>query len=309
MHLAFTLALIALLLAPPAHAQTTAPAVEDQQKQAAPKRGFLWEARKGERRVILLGTIHVGRADFFPPHAEVLKRLQEAEVIAVEVNAFDAKRTVEVMQRLALYADGTPGLETRLSDDLRKRIGGLLARSNLDPARMWRMKPWMLANTLVILEAARLGFSPAYAQEAFLFGFAGTSGKPLVEIESIELQLGLFERVSTDVQIAYLEQAVRGIESGAAEREVRRVVSAWENRDLAAADKVLAEMRSSSGTGERFVVDQLFDARHPGMLDAIDRYAASGKLHAVAVGSLHFFGPSGLIEGLRSRGYTVTFVP
>jgi uncharacterized protein YbaP (TraB family) len=49
----------------------------------------------------------------------------------------------------------------------------------------------------------------------------------------------------------------------------------------------------------------VIEARHPAMVDAIERFAASGKLHLVAVGSLHYFGPNGLLALLRARGYTI----
>jgi uncharacterized protein YbaP (TraB family) len=45
------------------------------------------------------------------------------------------------------------------------------------------------------------------------------------------------------------------------------------------------------------------------MLTAIERYANSGRLHVVAVGTLHFFGPAGLLEGLRARGYKIAALP
>ena len=140
---------------------------------------------------------------------------------------FDAERVAEAIQKTALYPDGDPGLDKRLSDEQKNRVTALADRFGLDPARIWRMKPWMAANTFIILQAASLGFNPAYATEAFLFQYATARGKPLLEIESIDAQLAIFERVDTATQIAYLEQAVKGIESGDAEREVRRIVAAW----------------------------------------------------------------------------------
>jgi uncharacterized protein YbaP (TraB family) len=41
------------------------------------------------------------------------------------------------------------------------------------------------------------------------------------------------------------------------------------------------------------------------MIAAIEKMAASGRPHVIAVGTLHFFGPNGLIELLRKRGFTV----
>jgi uncharacterized protein YbaP (TraB family) len=64
-------------------------------------------------------------------------------------------------------------------------------------------------------------------------------------------------------------------------------------------------MRESKNPGERWVTEQIIDGRHEAMLAAIDRFAASGKLHLVAVGTLHFFGSKGLLDGLRARGYSI----
>jgi len=301
----FAIALCALWLAS-AHGQpSSSVSAAADPVGVAPKRGFLWEARKGERRAYLLGTIHVGKAEFYPPNADQLRRLQEADVIAVEADVSEAARVGPLVQKLAYYGDGAPGLDTRVPA-LRARLQDFAGRNGLTADLFWRMKPWMVANTLVVLEAARLGFSPAYATEAFLFDFARKAGKPIVEIESIEYQLRLFDTAPEPTQFAYLQQAVDAIENGSNQEEVSQLVTAWEKGDVKEMERLLAKMRSAKGAAERFVVEQIIDGRHPKMVDAIDRYVASGKLHVVAVGSLHFFGPNGLIELLRKRGYTVT---
>src|SRR5262245_15248488 len=181
-----------VLLAPPAGAQ--AGGGNDavlKQAEKAPKRGFFWEAQKGDRKIYLLGTVHVGRADFYPPNIEYLRRFDEATAVVVEANVFDAKRVSEVVQKMALYRDGEPGLDTRISADLKTRLTNQAKRFGLDPNRVWRMKPWMVANTLVILQANSGGYSPAYATESFLFQYATGAGKPMLEIESIDMQLGI----------------------------------------------------------------------------------------------------------------------
>jgi len=306
--LVHALALILFLLLTP-HAGAQADSAGDallKQAEKAPKRGFFWEARKGDRKIYLFGTVHVGRAEFYPPNIEYLRRFNEATAVVLEANVFDAKRVGEVVQKVALYGEGEPGLDTRISEDLKKRVTAQAKRFGLDPDRVWRMKPWMLANTLVILQATGGGYSPAYASESFLFQFATGSGKPLLEIESLELQLSIFERSDQETQVAYLEQAVRGLESGDAEREVRKIVEAWERRDKDAAEQLITEIHKAKSRGERFVADQLFDARHPRMVEAIEKYAASGSVYLVAVGALHYFGSRGLLEMLRARGFTIT---
>jgi uncharacterized protein YbaP (TraB family) len=272
-------------------------------------RGFMWEARKGDARVLLLGTIHVGQAGMTELTDAQSRRVRAAEVIVVEADVSDAQRTMAAFQRHALLAADAPGLDRTLPPALRARVEKLLPRFGLAPEAVWRMKPWVVANNLVVMEAMRLGFSPALSTEAQLFELARAAGRPLVEIESVDLQLALFDSAPADLQIAYLEEAVTSIETGAGAREIRDLVAAWRAADEAGMRQRLAAMSESRHAGERWIAARVIDGRHPAMLDAIERYAASGKLHVVAVGTLHFFGPSGLLDGLRARGYRITTLP
>lgn len=275
---------------------------------AAPKRGFMWEARKGAQSVLLLGTIHVGKPQFIAPDAGTLALLSRADAIAVEADVSEAARVAPIVQRLAYYGKDEPGLDVR-APALKSRLEEFARRDGLSAELFWRMKPWMVANTLVVAEATRHGYSPAYATEAFLFDFARRTGKPIVEIESIEAQLRLFDASSEATQIAYLRQALDSIDNGTNQDEIARLVDAWDKRDGAAMERLLARMRAEKGEAERFVVERIIDGRHPRMIEAIERYAASGKQYAVAVGSLHYFGPNGLLELLKQRGYSIDPVP
>lgn len=276
---------------------------------AVQARGFLWEARKGEARVLLMGTIHVGRAEQGELTPAQGKALRDAAVLALEADVLDAQRVLTAYQRYALYAEGAPGLEGQLSAAQRSRVQKTAVRYRLPVDRALRMKPWALANTLVLLEAARLGLSPAYASEVLLTAQARAAGKPIVEIESVEQQLALFDSAPVPVQVAYLEQALDSIDDGEGEREVIALLDAWLKGDAEAMLARLTKMQATSNAGERWIAEQVLDARHAQMLNAIERFAASGKLHLVAVGTLHFFGDNGLLQLLRERGYTITRLP
>ncbi len=271
--------------------------------------GFLWEARKGDARLLLLGTVHVGRAQAAVEGQGCERRYGEAQVIAIEADVFDASRVGPLVQRRALFPPAEAGLDTRISADLKRRVEAILPRYGLEPSIVWRMKPWMLGNTLTILEAARNGFDPAYATEAGLNAFARDCGRPLVEIEGVERQLAVFDDASAALQEQILEQTVRSLESGAALREMTRIVTAWETGDLEALERLMREMRAASSAAERFVVERLIDGRHPHMVEVAERLAASGRLHLFAVGALHFVGPKGLLAALHERGYRIRRLP
>ncbi|MCX8005557.1 MAG: TraB/GumN family protein [Burkholderiaceae bacterium] len=275
----------------------------------AAARGLFWEARKGPARVYLMGTIHVGRPDFHPPPAAYMRRIEEAQAIALEANVFEARRVAAAYQKAALYPPDDAGLGRRLTDAQKARVTALANRFGLDPVQIWRLKPWALANTLIMLEAAQAGLSPAHATEAFLFQHATARGKPLLEIESIEAQLAIFDQTEERTQLAYLERTIDDIESGKGARQVRRIAAAWESGDADAMSVLLDETLNAGAPDERLLAQRLFVERHGRMVEAIERFAGSGRLHLVAVGTLHFFGPQGLLALLRARGYTITPLP
>jgi uncharacterized protein YbaP (TraB family) len=184
------------------------------------RRGFLWEIRKGNQVGLLFGTIHVGRPEFYPLPKSRLAHLQRANVIVLEADISDTARAIAATQKYAMYAEGTPGLDTRLPTELKARIDALLARNQLEAAPLMRLKPWMLANVLALFEAAQAGYMPALAVEAYLARLAAADSKQVLELEGIEQQFELFETAPWATQLAFLEEAVKAVETRAARREV-----------------------------------------------------------------------------------------
>ena len=280
--------------------------ISDSAAQTNDRRGLLWEVRKGKQVAWLLGTIHVGRPEFYPLPASRLALLKRADAIVLEADISDTPRAISATQKYALYPEGAPGLDTRLTPELRQRIEAVLARNQLDPVPMMRMKPWMLANVLALFEAAQAGYMPALSVEAYLLRVAKADNKQVFEFEGIEQQFELFEQAPWATQVAFLEEALKAVETRGARRELNRIVQAWETADRVSLERLLVEMRAQSSTGSRFTIDTILLGRHPKMVRKIETMMADGKSYMFAVGALHLIGPQGLVELLRARGYTLT---
>ena len=296
-----------LILAAALALQWPAPAAA--QGEAAASHGFLWEATRGAERVWLLGAIHVGRPAAAATYRADRPGLRDAQVFAFEANVFDARASLAATQRRAMYPEGAPGLDAYVDADLLVRVERLLAGSAGGLSACCRMKPWMLANTLVVLESMRAGLNPADGSEAQLYRLALATGRPVVEIESVDEQLRLFDEAPLPVQLDYLRHTVEAIEDGSSRADIERLVGAWERSDAAVLQRQLEQMMRSDRAAQRFVAERIIRGRHPKMVAAIERFAASGRLHLVVVGALHYFGPDGLLQMLRDRGYSVTRLP
>jgi uncharacterized protein len=274
--------------------------------QTPARHGFLWEARKGERHALLMGTLHVGLESDYPPHWSIRQRLDAVDVIVLEADISQARRTESALRARAMYGSGQPGLDTRIDASLKADTQRALERVGLPAESGWRMKPWMLGSTLVVLQAARLGYSPAYSTEAYLVSLAGSSGKPIAELEGIEAQFELMDAQPWTAQLDGLRQAVGSILDGQAAQELDALVAAWRGSDAGAMNGYLKRVRNSSDAVERQQFEQMITARNASMASSVDRLLQDGRFYLVAVGTLHFFGPDSVIEVLRSRGYTVT---
>lgn len=270
------------------------------------RRGFLFEVRKGDQVSLLFGTIHVGRPDFYPLPSSRLSRMSRVDALVLEADITDMARAAAATQKYAMYGPGEDGLDKRLPADLLKRAETVLAGHGIDPRPMLRLKPWMLGSVLALFEAAQAGYVQGMAAESYLAGLAKAGNRPILEFEGVEQQFALFETAPWSTQVAFLDEALKAVESRAARREIDRIVQAWETADRPELERLLSEMQAQATPGARFTVDTIVFGRHPAMVRRIEALMADGRNYLFAVGSLHLVGPRGLVEMLRARGFTVT---
>jgi hypothetical protein len=268
--------------------------------------GFLWEARKGERHALLMGTMHVGVASDYPPDRSTQQRLSSVDVIALEADISQAGENAAALMARAQLPEGEPGLDTRIAPGLKSNLQRALQSLGLPAELAWRMKPWALGDTLVVLQAAKLGLSSDYSTEAYLASLAASSGKPIAELEGIEAQFELLDSQPWSEQVDALRQAAGSILDGEAEQELRALVAAWRGSDVSAMQEYLRRVHESPDPAERRQFERLITARNATMAATIDRLLGDGRFYLVAVGSLHFFGADGLVQALKARGYTIT---
>jgi hypothetical protein len=285
-------ALIALLATGAAHAQ-------------GERRGFLFEIRKGSQASLLFGTIHVGRPDFYPLPPSRMSHLSRFDALVIEADITDLARAATAMQKHAMYGPGEDGLDKRLPADTLKRAEAVLAGHGIDPRPMMRLKPWMLGSVLALFEAAQAGYLQGLAVESHLAGLAKAGNRPILEFEGVEQQFALFETAPWSTQVAFLDEALKAVESKAARREINRIVEAWATANRPELERLLAEMQAQTTPGARFTVDTILFGRHAAMVRRIETLMADGRNYLFAVGSLHLVGPRGLVEMLRARGFTV----
>ena len=288
--------------------QTLDPAANRQEllrrMQAAPKRGLLYEASFEKNLVYVFGTLHVGKAEFYPLNVATIRALTRSAFLVVEADIQDQAAVAKQITELTMLPSSS-SLDRYVTPIVMNKVTRLLEKYQFPKERAVQMKPWMLASTLTALEAKHLGYDPGWGTEAFLFGVAKAQKKPVIEMEGLSFQFEIQNGLSAEEQLAFLEETIGEIEKGSAGRRITALAEAWARASAVDLEKVRQGMRQSQSSYGKFSNTKMLDERNVTMAAHIDDYLHSGKQHFVAVGVLHLVGEKNIIDLLKGRGYLV----
>ena len=264
-------------------------------------RGALFKVTGNGHTMHLFGTMHVGRPEFFPLEPRITQAVAQASTLALDFDpAIAPEATAASMRQHGLVRPGQS-----LPPALAARLAPLLKNRGIDPAALAPLKPWVVAMVLAIREFHALGFDANLAVDAHLAALARAGKAKVVELESADMQLALFGKLTEAEQLRYLEDTVALIESGKHRAEISRVTDAWRNADQAALEALALKVETDATFSGRFTRDVLLAGRNVGMADKLAQLLKREDKAVGAIGLLHLIGKGSVPELLRAKGLKV----
>lgn len=267
-----------------------------------PDRGFLWRISKGGRSSWLYGTIHVARLDWAFLGNRTYEAVRASDIVAVELDLTDRQlldRIVELMK---------PRPDRTLDAASQQRLLAQLKAACLPESLMTVMSPEWVSVTLSALVSRHDGLDPAYAIDRSVALAARHLGKPVLSLETPELQAGALQASTAEEARERVKDALDALEADQVRPLMRRVARVWADGRLAELERYEDWCRCMDTERERIQMRRLLADRNPAMADRIDGLHAGGKRVFAAVGSLHMVGPAGLPALFRARGYEVELI-
>ena len=283
---------------PPAAAPPT-PAQMQAGMQAARDRGFLWRLRKDGRDSWLYGTVHVARFEWMFPGPTVLTALKASDTIALELDLLDP----DIQRRMAQVIAAAPG--TPLPEPLKQRLLRQAEAECLPTQVLEPLSPELQVATLESLIGRRDGLDPSYGIDVVLAGWGHAAAKPVVSLETPELQLATLTMPTRAKTIEFVTSTLAEMEAGRARPALKRIAQVWADGDLATLARYESWCDCINTPADRTALARLLDARNPALADSIAALHGSGQRVFAAVGSLHMIGPVGLPALLAQRGFEV----
>ncbi|MFD0674069.1 TraB/GumN family protein [Cohnella sp. GCM10027633] len=276
-------------------------------------KGFLWRVSGGANPGYLVGTIHVAREEMYPLDPDLEQAVTEADYIGLELDLtkVDQLALAALVTEKALLTDGTT-LKDHVSEEdyetfkaAMKKSLGIVGASAFD-----KYEPWYAAMTLESLPAMK--YQQTDGIDLHLAKQAHDNGKTVIELESAEGQLGIFDTFTEELQRLYFHQTVQG--AALASIGYKQLLDMWTLGDL----KILEQMHESYLKEGKKTMGDSFDefddaflvARNEGMVEKIDESLRGGDAgtYLFAVGSLHMVGEHGLVDELERLGYELEYI-
>jgi uncharacterized protein YbaP (TraB family) len=264
-------------------------------------RGFLWRITKDGRSSYLYGTLHVATLEWMFPGPAVTQALRSSDTIALELDVLDPS----VQRRMTLGMAAKPGAPP-LPEALERRLQRFIESECVPRQTLEGLAPEAQIQVLQTLLGRRDGLDPAFGIDVFLAGWGRGANKPVVALETTEIQLKALRIGATPTEkIEFVEEGLAELENGNARTALRRAAGAWASSDLDTLSRYESWCNCVNTAADRLELKSLIDERNPAMANGIAALHASGKRVFAAVGSLHMIGPSGLPALLAERGYRV----
>jgi uncharacterized protein len=266
---------------------------------AFPENGLLFEVRApGGATSYIFGTIHSEDPRVLRLPGRVQNALDGADKFVMEV--IPDKQAVIKSMTAMVYTDGRC-LEDVIGRSLYERALAALKPRGMTDAAIKDFKPWAVV-TLLSLPPAKTG----QFLDLRLYQRALSEGKPVIGLESIEEQLGVFDNLSERDQIALLRETLAAHDMMPA--VFQRLIGAYLARDIGELLRLSERylQGGDSALAERFRAAAL-DVRNQRMAKRLKPRLGKGG-YFVAVGALHLPGKGGLLERLADSGFSVRAV-
>ena len=266
--------------------------------------GILFKVQDGHHVLYLLGSIHVGAADFYPLAPVILRTLEQAPALALEIDPEQLPALQAAVLQNGIYAAGE-SFRSALSEPVQRQLLAALEKNHISEDSIAHMRPWMIASLLTMQQAEGGGYSAALGVDNYLAQLAHARHQAVIELEGAARQLALFGALAPAQQSLLLEDTLQELDNAGSAAQLSAITACWREGDLPRLQGLLDDMRSAPGFVDRFTKTVMIDQRNPFLADRLATLLAQQDGVFAAIGMLHLVGANGVPALLAQRGLQV----
>ena len=262
---------------------------------------FMWKVEdKYGASAFLLGSLHVLTQDWYPLAPAINKAFDASETLVEEVDIEETSDPMMMMAALskAMLTDGRT-LDQVVSAETYAEVKRRAEKVGLPLVAIQRMKPWLVAITLMAPTLQAAGFKPELGVDRHFFDRAKAVGMKTRALETLTYQLERFDQLSPKLQEELLKTTMEDLDTEV--KGVKEMAQAWSFGNVAAIEKLtLTALQETPELYQRLLVE-----RNHNWVPQIESCLRENARCFVVVGAAHLVGPDGLPALLTKKGYKV----
>ena len=264
----------------------------------AADKALIWEVVKTGQpgKIYLVGSIHLGRADWYPLDSVYDKVLKESQEMYFEIFEPDMTALAMTISTKGMYPP-----DKNLSGVIGKTQFAELTRffaengSKTPPFLLEKMRPWLISIELAGLYVRKEKALKSYYGLEKVFT-ANRGERPGHSLESIDSQMNAMASIPDDVMIQSILKSIRDPEK--AKRELDATLASLHSGDIAK----LAEMCGEIARETPEIYRKLFTERNTAIAKKLLLLLKEKKVFFVLVGAGHFAGKDNIRDLLAKAG-------
>lgn len=267
-----------------------------------PTKHFLWKVEAPDgATAYLLGSLHVLTQDAYPLPATIDKAFADSRTLVEEVDLDEMNDPLQMMSALSkAMLTGGQTLDQLISADTFAEVKKRAEAYGMPMMALQRMKPWLVAVTLMAPTLQSAGFKPELGIDRHFFDRAKEKGLKRQALETLAYQLDRFDQMPVKLQEELLKATIEDLDTQVS--GVKDMVRAWSSGDLATIEKLtLTAFLESPELYQRLLLE-----RNQNWVPHVERCLSEKAGCFVVVGAAHLVGKDGLPAMLAKKGYKVT---
>jgi len=262
----------------------------------------LWVVKDDDTTIYLFGTVHVLKPGLSWFDEAVKTAFDKSDEMMLEiVMPEDQAAVAKTMMPLAMDQTGKT-IPSRLTADQLKAYQAAMVSVGIPANAFDSFEPWFAAMTLSVLPLTKLGYDPEQGAEKLLTKFAKADAKPVSGLETLEEQLGFFDKLPDTQQVAFLNSVVKDMDKLGPMLD--KMVVLWAKGDP---DGLAVAMNESMAATPELATMLLYD-RNQRWADQIKTRMDKPGTVFIAVGAGHLAGEKSVQDYLKAQGLTATRV-
>ncbi|WP_176460905.1 TraB/GumN family protein [Janthinobacterium sp. PC23-8] len=269
--------------------------------------GFLFEIEKNGFKSFVFGTIHTGFSPAQLMDARTTQIIKKSRRIYVEADISDVAKSDKAIEDEGFYKGDkklAQSIDAKNYDLYRSILvdrGQFLSIQEYEIAR-----PWLIAMLIPIADSLVESYPLLkFGSDIKIIKLSKEYVIPLIEIEGIANQAQFFSSMADDVERVYFSSYVDLVKNKIIYGRIFKEISAWTSSDFESLENLMVDARQKKDAYSSFYFKNVIDERNKKFIKMIANASNNASGGFFAVGCEHLAGVSGVVHGLRDRGYSV----